>query len=303
MKTKCSLQKISFVQICIQICAVFILLGCSVRTEHNYLQPDDQPVSADALKQLLTKPQIIDYSHVEKAVLKDSCIQCHNSTTHKDGIDLSNYQSILVPKEGRVLVKPFSAEESVLVDVLTAEGKRHMPPIDKPQLTADQKKLVSLWIANGANEKSGIVVNKPDPTLKELLKPYFEHPENIDYAIVKKYVFDTSCTKCHSALGATPDHDAISYYADLTTYATLFKEDLPAVVKGFPSQSELYKAVAVNQTMPPLDDGYDLLDVLRAKVLRLWILNCAIESKAALGEETLSPDPDNADHVRPCEPK
>ena len=67
-------------------------------------------------------------------------------------------------------------------------------------------------------------------------------------------------------------------------------------------ESKLFHSAAVSQMMPPAKDGYDPLDSLRLKLLRLWILNCAIEDKSAMGTEVLTPDPDNPNEkVRACD--
>ncbi len=132
------------------------------------------------------------------------------------------------------------------------------------------------------------------------LKPLFDHPENIDYKIVKKEVTGL-CMNCHSLDSEFKDINAITYSANMTSYATLFNPFTPIVVKGNPLESKLFGAIAVTQSMPPAKGGYEPLDGLRLKLVRLWILNCAIEDKQALGNEVLTPDPENPDKVRHCD--
>ena len=134
----------------------------------------------------------------------------------------------------------------------------------------------------------------------EQLKPLFDHPENIDYKTIKKEVI-ALCMKCHSLDSEFKDINAITYSANMTSYASLFNPFTPIIIKGSPMDSKLFQAIALTQSMPPLKAGYDPLDGLRLKLIRLWIMNCAIEDKQALGEEVLTPDPENPDKVRHCD--
>lgn len=252
------------------------------------------------LKAMIADPEKLDYPMVQRLVLADSCVRCHNPKDKKDGVDLSTYEQIGAGVGSRVLVEPFQPGESALYSVLIAKGKRHMPPLDEPQLSSDQITAIYLWIENGAKLNAKVNTTRP-PSLKEKLAPYFAQPELIDYPIVRQYVLGTSCLKCHSLQGESPDRDAIAYSANLTTYKSLFNAFVTVVSKGDPETSPLYTAAAVTQSMPPPKEGYDPLDSLRLKLLRLWILNCAIENKAALGDEVLQPDPENPNKVRACE--
>ena len=53
--------------------------------------------------------------------------------------------------------------------------------------------------------------------------------------------------------------------------------------------------------MPPAEYGFELLNGLRIKILRLWILNCAIEDYSKMGEEDLLQNEDDLEKVRSCE--
>jgi hypothetical protein len=256
-------------------------------------------VDNTALKTTLGKATRIDFQAVQRFVLQVRCIGCHNPKDLKDGVDMTSYSSISDGHGDRKFVEPYNALGSAMYTVLTAKGDRHMPPLDHAQLTDDQITLIYLWIENGAKPTPDAVVARP-PSLKDRLQPYFTKPENIDYGVVKSFVLGASCMKCHSLTGDSPDKDAIANSANMTTYASLFNPFTPIVVKGDPENSKLYQSAAITLSMPPEEKGYDPIDSLRLKLVRLWILNCAIEDKSALPNETLNHDPKNPDKVRDC---
>lgn len=258
-------------------------------------------INKQELTSVLASPKSVDYAAVKRFVLDKNCIGCHSGAAKKNGIDLSSYGSITEGHDGRKLVELFSPGDSLLMNVLKTEGKRHMPPAGEVQLSEAQIQLVYTWIANGARRSEDEPIDPRGKQLQDQLAPYFEHPENIDYPAVRKFVLASTCVKCHSVQGDSKDIDAIQNSANLTSYQTTL--DLSGVVKGKPAESKLFEATAIKQIMPPPKAGYPPLDSLRTKLLRLWILNCAIEDKAALGNEVLHPDIDNpSEKVRDCEP-
>lgn len=268
-------------------------------------QPEHRPGTAGrgadpaAVRLALTQPETIDYATVNRLVLSHHCVECHNPKDRKDGVDLSTYHTLLAGRGDRQFIVPYNALGSPLYTSLLAEGKRHMPPKDHPQISPDQISVVYLWLENGAKLNPQSVVARP-PTLKEELKPYFLNPHTIDYGVVKKYVLGVACMKCHSTNGDAPDEDAINYSSDMTSYESLFNPFTPVVVKGRPQDSKLFQAPAITQSMPPVKKGYDPIDGLRIKLLRLWILNCAIEDINKQIDENLEPDPENPEKVRRC---
>ena len=74
--------------------------------------------------------------------------------------------------------------------------------------------------------------------------------------------------------------------------------------------SRIYNSIAITQSMPPayakdaqgntIPSGYEPMDSLRVKLLRLWIINCAIEDYSALTDDTLLLNPRPSGKVRDC---
>jgi hypothetical protein len=256
--------------------------------------------NALALAELLEKPNRIDFPSIERLVFSTHCLECHSSARHENGVDLSNYEAVKAGEGGRRIVVPFNPDASLIHTTVVKTGERHMPPLGHPQLSSAQVQLLDQWIANGAKFEAG-EDPKPELPIEAQIQAEFTHPENIDYETVKKFVLAETCMKCHSLNGAAPDRNAITYSANLTSYESLFNPFTPVINKGKPEESKLYQSTALTQTMPPVKGGYLPLDGLRLKLIRLWILNCAIESNAATGEEVLVNNPETPEKVRKCD--
>ena len=97
------------------------------------------------------------------------------------------------------------------------------------------------------------------------------------------------------------DRDVLRYSANLTNYQTLFHPALTVVKKGHPEESSIFKSIAIHQSMPPGKEGYDLVPSVLVKLLRLWILNCAVEDKDRVDDERPVSDPENPEKIRLCE--
>ena len=268
------------------------------------------------MSQLVAEPEFIDFSHISKFILKNHCMECHDSMNRKDGVDVSTFDSLLMGNSKK-LVYPQEPERSPLYNTLIVapSAARHMPPSNKKQLSMEQQDLIYHWIRLGAQEMAPEppptdVVN-PEPTpvktplpkvksIKQVLQPYLDKPETIDFSVVNKHVIQPLCIKCHSQ-NSTHKHkkDAL-YSADMTNYQALFDPFAPVVKIGNHQRSKMFKAAAINQTMPPPRDGYDPVDPYLVKLMRLWIVNCAIEDYSKHKGETLLKDPSGI-KVRLCE--
>jgi len=279
-----------------------MFLSCS--SEHNF-SGQVRPQADDAgAATLLENPETIVFSDIQKHILKPSCVSCHgDSAKIESNIDLRSFESLLGQRAYRKTLVPSQPENSLVYKTLIIKsGSRRMPPTSKPQLSEDQINLMFQWIKYGAKLEAAQKVERVI-TLAEIFQPYFDAPETIDYSLIKEHVFDNSCTKCHSKDEPTADREALTYGQNMTTYQDLFKSpDRPfstdGVVKGKlvdtyvadggnlikNEGSRIYRSVAIYQSMPPAEDGYEPMDSMRIKLLRLWILNCAIEDYEAIKE-------------------
>ena len=78
-------------------------------------------------------------------LLARRCLECHNSSDKKGGLDLSQPQSALAGGESGAALVPGKADESLLLDRVEQD---EMPP--KHPLPDGEKKLLRRWVASGA---------------------------------------------------------------------------------------------------------------------------------------------------------
>ena len=86
------------------------------------------------------------YSAVQ-AILTKNCMPCHSSFNHKDGIDLSSYDSIL---ENPSAVMSGEPEKSGIYR--TTSGPQASMPKDKARLRESDTKIIYDWIKEGAKK-------------------------------------------------------------------------------------------------------------------------------------------------------
>lgn len=285
------------------------MISCSAKKNPSEEVADASTQRELEINEKLKKPEEICFEDVRAYVFSDSCVECHNSERRGGGVDLSSFDAVYT--HSNHLVDSMEPDDSPLYQTLMAEsGPRRMPPVPHDPLTENQKMLVYQWIKHGAKESRGDDADVTQ-TLGFKLKPYFDNPASIDYAAVRKYVFEPgACLKCHSENSLEASERALMFGADMTSYQTL--NFLNGIVPGQLSDglkrnaegewqthqgSTIYESVAINQSMPPAEDGYSPLSALRIKLLRLWILNCAPET---VSEGDVLESPGHLDKVREC---
>ena len=81
-------------------------------------------------------------------ILRDNCINCHNSIKSKGKLDLSEYETARIGgHEGPAFIDG-NPNESRLIQLIKPGGDPHMPP--KKQLNDEEIKTLSQWILAGA---------------------------------------------------------------------------------------------------------------------------------------------------------
>src|SRR5437899_6124364 len=81
-------------------------------------------------------------------ILKANCFGCHNSEKKKGGLVLTSRKDLLKGSENGPILAPAKAEQSKILQVLSAEADPHMPP--KKQLTDKQIGVLRSWVEQGA---------------------------------------------------------------------------------------------------------------------------------------------------------
>ncbi|SHF18290.1 Uncharacterized membrane protein [Pedobacter caeni] len=130
---------------------------------------DSPEKGASAIPPVVNVQQAMVYTHMVQPLLKNRCYSCHGSEKQKGKLRLDSREFMLKGgEEGKALV-PGSAEESALIKrlLLPISNEDHMPPKEKPQLSAQELALLEWWIKEGAD------INKKVQDLKqnEKIKP------------------------------------------------------------------------------------------------------------------------------------
>ena len=105
---------------------------------------------------------------------------CHDEDSHRDGVILTDYSSIL--RTGGI--KPGDPNDSEFMETLTDNGDDLMPPPPNDAWSSDQIEMMRLWIAQGAKDNAcSEGCDTSSVTFTGQIWPMME----------------TYCTGCHSA--------------------------------------------------------------------------------------------------------
>lgn len=126
-----------------------------------------------------------------QALLNKYCIGCHGPVDPRDGVDLSNYESIIRTAE----VRAFDYESSDLYEVLVEEDvSKRMPQGEGAnKLSAGEIEIIRTWIMDGALESE--CDYEEEVGCPDSLKCYTRD--------IAPIMDSTGCTSCHS--GGTRD--------------------------------------------------------------------------------------------------
>jgi hypothetical protein len=139
-------------------------------------------------------PPPVSFINEVAPILKESCFGCHGAKNPKGKLDMTRYESF---RKGGTKEDPIAdgkPNDSYLMDVLTATGKKRMPPLESGDpLPKEKVALIRRWIAEGARLDAGI---KKDADLLKELRLRWKPP-----ALLAAYPYPVTIT----ALAFTPD--------------------------------------------------------------------------------------------------
>src|SRR5947208_10792443 len=100
-------------------------------------------------------PGAIEYNRDIRPIISENCFACHgaDSAARKAGLRLDRFEDATAPrKDAEPAIIPGKAEASLLVQRINAKDPDDiMPPLKTHKvLTAEQKDLLTRWIAAGA---------------------------------------------------------------------------------------------------------------------------------------------------------
>lgn len=88
------------------------------------------------------------FDHLILPILEKKCTSCHNNSKSKGDLVLTSKENFLKGGKTGVIFVGGDPEESLLFQRLhlPLDDEDHMPPSNKPQLTAEEKALIAQWI-------------------------------------------------------------------------------------------------------------------------------------------------------------
>jgi uncharacterized membrane protein len=180
-------------------------------------------------------------------LLQSSCAVagCHDQTTHKEGLNLSSYSTLMSNSES---IKPYNPSGSkVYKAMITTSGEDVMPPYPRTRLTSVQTEIFRKWIAQGALNS-----NCPSSTC--------DTSGTISFSTKVWPIIQNYCLGCHNTNAASGNIN-LNGYSNVTAVAGTMRSNI-SLLSGVINQKAGFIA------MPPYGTK---LDVCKIRTIELWI--------------------------------
>ena len=92
---------------------------------------------------------LVDYTRQVKTIIDENCLECHSQDKRKGGLSLATYEDVLEGGRSGAVVRPGSAERSLILDRITGAIEPQMPK-DEMALDAADVAVIRQWIDQGA---------------------------------------------------------------------------------------------------------------------------------------------------------
>src|SRR6516164_3211054 len=90
-------------------------------------------------------------------IFKENCFACHDAKKRSGKLDLTSYEKFMQGGSSDSPVVAGNTDESGLLELVRAKGKKRMPPEGKGQpLSKTQVSLLERWVAQGAKLDAGL---------------------------------------------------------------------------------------------------------------------------------------------------
>jgi uncharacterized membrane protein/mono/diheme cytochrome c family protein len=130
-------------------------LGGSLTHGEDYLTELWQGGAAKpvALAPVPNIQEAVAYKDVITPIFEARCISCHGATKQKGKLRLDSRSGIEKGGEDGLVLVAGKPEESEIIKrlLLSMDAKKHMPPINKAQLSAEEIAVLHWWIGKGAD--------------------------------------------------------------------------------------------------------------------------------------------------------
>lgn len=104
-------------------------------------------------------PQAQVYRDIVAPILQDKCRGCHNMSKQKGGLRVDDLGWLMKGGKHGAVITPGNASVSEMIKriSLPSSDEKHMPPIDKEQLTKPEISLLDWWITKGADPQRTVL--------------------------------------------------------------------------------------------------------------------------------------------------
>ena len=90
-------------------------------------------------------------------ILKENCYACHDAKKRSGKLDMTSFEKFMAGGSTESPVHAGKPQESFVMELLSAKGKKRMPPEGKGQpLSKDQLSVIERWIKQGAKLDAGV---------------------------------------------------------------------------------------------------------------------------------------------------
>src|SRR5579859_403293 len=90
-------------------------------------------------------------------ILKENCYACHDAKKRSGKLDMTTFEKFMQGGNSDAPVTAGKPDESLLLELVAAKGKKRMPPEGKgTPLAKEQVALIERWIKEGAKIDAGV---------------------------------------------------------------------------------------------------------------------------------------------------
>lgn len=117
-----------------------------------------------------TLDEALVYRDLVEPILESKCQQCHSGSNSKGGLVMDSRELLLKGgKDGKLWDTADAGMGLLLTRIhLPPEEKKHMPPINKAQLSPEEESVLYSWIRGGADFDKKVMELSPTDTLRIL---------------------------------------------------------------------------------------------------------------------------------------
>ncbi|HLU88614.1 MAG TPA: c-type cytochrome domain-containing protein, partial [Cyclobacteriaceae bacterium] len=133
------------------------------------------PLFGPAMEEVSLEEALV-FDHIIQPILENKCVGCHKASKRKGELRLDKVEHILKGGETGPALVPGDADNSLIAQriLLPEEEEHHMPPEGKPQLTPEEKDLITAWISSGASFDQKLLTYDPRAPLFQLASQIFQ---------------------------------------------------------------------------------------------------------------------------------